>query len=377
MRSRIINAFFAGKCRCCGKPVAKGDEVYFAKHYGVRCLSCGPHTADDQPLPSKRSKKTRRPVPIPAPATQPSDRAIGKPVAIPTAGGLDVTDPKSRGAQRCADGIHRFSFFSVCDAVEDALCDYAQNDTNRERIRSTQDSALSGASRWGNYFTRERFMGELSNPNTTLLAAVDEMREQLIGSLNLPTTPRRKVRRGLDWGDELDADRYLSREPNAWERNVREAQPRRNVTIGCNITVASKIRPDQLLYRGAAALALADILTARGCNVSIVLFKSVEYPTRTVDWGVIRYVVKDAMMPLDVSSVAFTLCEIAFSRIVGVCGEARHWPGVLRSGFGSPAPVPIVDREGIDYLIDVDCLSRDAAESWLRQQVCESEVAHV
>ena len=81
-------------------------------------------------------------------------------------------------------------------------------------------------------------------------------------------------------------------------------------------------------------------------------------------------------MPLDVSAVAFAMCEIAFSRIVGVCGEARHWPGVLRSGFGHPAQVPPADREGIDYLIDADCLSRESAEQWLRSQL-GSEVAHV
>jgi len=362
MRSRLIAARFAGKCRICGKPVAKGEDVYFAKHYGVRCASCGPHTSDDQPLPAKRGKKSRKAEPVPTP--------------VPSHRDLDVTDPKGRGAQRCSDGIHRYEFASVSDAVEDALCDYAQNDTNAERIRATQSSALSGSDRWGNYFTRERLLGELHSPSQELLGAVDEMREQLIGSLDLPTTPRRKVRRGLDWGDELDADRWVNRDPNAWERSIREAQPRRTVTIGCNITVAAMVKPEQLLYRGAAALALADILTQRGCNVTIVLFKSVHNSTRSVDWGVIRYEVKSPLMPLDLSAVAFAMCEIAFSRIVGVCGECRHWPGVLTSGFGHPAPVPPADREGIDYLIDADCLSREAAESWLKSQL-GSEVCHV
>ncbi|WP_428937784.1 DUF7192 family protein [Fontivita pretiosa] len=352
MRSRLIAARFAGKCRVCGKPVAKGEQVYFAKYYGVRCAGCGPHTADDPPLPSKRGKKSRRFAPPPFSKREP-----------------DVTDPKDRAAQLCTDGIHRYEFYSVKDAVEDALCDYAQNDTNRERVRAAQNHALSGSDRWGNYFTRERFLGELHNPGEDLLKAVDQMRQQLIGSLDLPTTPRRKVRRGLDWGDELDADRWLVREPNAWERSIREQQPRRTITIGCNITVSASVRPEQLLYRGAAALALADILAQRGCNVGIVLFKSVREPTSVVDWGLIRYEVKSALMPLDISAVAFAMCEIAFSRIVGVCGEARHWPGVLRSGFGCPAPVPAADRENIEYLIDADCLSRDAAVAWLKGQL--------
>src|SRR5512138_137680 len=88
MRSRLISAFFAGKYRVCGKSVAKGEQVYFAKHYGIRCTGCGPHTIDDQPLPSKRGKKRR-----PAPASTPAARD------------LDVTDSNGRRAQRCADGI--------------------------------------------------------------------------------------------------------------------------------------------------------------------------------------------------------------------------------------------------------------------------------
>ncbi|MGA2500504.1 MAG: hypothetical protein ABSH20_22405, partial [Tepidisphaeraceae bacterium] len=138
MRSRLIHALFPGKCRVCGKTVCKGDEVYFAKHHGVRCLSCGPHPADDQALPPKKGSKraARESVPpTPAPC-QPGD--------------LDVTDPNGRAAVRCEDGIHRYEFNSVSEATADALCDYAQNDINRERIREVQNEALSGKSRWGN-----------------------------------------------------------------------------------------------------------------------------------------------------------------------------------------------------------------------------------
>jgi len=103
------------------------------------------------------------------------------------------------------------------------------------------------------------------------------MRRAVDRSLDLPTTPRRKVRRGLDWGDELDADRWLVREPNAWERSIREQQPRRTITIGCNITVGAAVRPEQLLYRGALRWRWRTPRPAC-CNVGIVLFKSVTEP---------------------------------------------------------------------------------------------------
>lgn len=38
------------------------------------------------------------------------------------------------------------------------------------------------------------------------------------------------------------------------DRSVREVQPRRTVTIGCNLAVNAHVRPDELLHRGVAAL---------------------------------------------------------------------------------------------------------------------------
>ena len=88
-------------------------------------------------------------------------------------------------------------------------------------------------------------------------------------------------------GEEaLDADRCLARSLAPWDRNVREHQARRTVTIGCNLSVNAGVPPKQLLYRGAAALVLADILSSRGLNVGIVLFDSRTHPTGQVERSV-------------------------------------------------------------------------------------------
>lgn len=360
-RSRIIVAGRQLTCAGCGATIFRGERAWYAncREAGYRCSGCGQHPVGSniRPAtpPASSSRKPKRPsLPLPA---------------------MDTARPTA--AYRGADGVHRYEFASIGEAVADALDDYAQNDGNRERIRDSQNSALSGRDRWGNYFTRERLLGELTNPSAELLGAVDEMRQLLVEQIATPSSPRRKVRRGLDWGEELDPDRWLIREPNSWERTMREAQPRRTVTIGCNITVNAGIRPEQLLYRGAAALALADMLTSRGLNVAIVLFKSVSDPSTTVSQGVIRYSLKDATMPLDLGACTFAMCEIAFSRIVGVCGEARHWPGRLASGMGRGSSLPRADRQGLDYIIDADVLSRQAAEEWLKHQMQEKEVANV
>lgn len=361
MRSRLISARYAGRCRTCGKSVHAGQPVWFAKNFGVRCQACGPHTAGDEPTTKSKYRGHG-----PARRQEPTHRS---PYFEPTG---------CRPATHGSDGVHRYEFASITAAVRDALCDDAQNDFNRELIRRRH--SLHGLDRrgdsWTNRFNRERLLSELSNPSSKLLDAVDEMRQRLIGDLNLPVTPRRKVRRGLDDGDELDADGWLARDPYAWERSVREPRTRQTVTIGCNLAVNAHHQPDQLLYRGAAALALADVLTERGLNVRIVAFFATYSPSRTVDRSVVSYEVKAADMPLDLSAVAFCLCEIAFARVIAVLGGARHWPGQLRSGLGSADRLPAGDRDGIDYLIDADCLSREAAEMWLRSQL-ESEACNV
>ena len=373
-KTRMIQARFAGKCRACGCAIAKGENVWFAKHYGVRCENCGAHTADDQPLPSKRpgkrrrrSSEPRRPVPPapsdPAPTPAPGTKA---PAARGTMPGPEAL---AKQAECGSDDVYRVQFDSIRAMVEDALDDYAQSDLNRERIRAAQDDALSGREAWGNYFTRQKLIDQLHQPDAGLLDAIDQMRHHLIGDVSTPVAPRRRIRRGQDFGDELDADRWLQRDPQAWERNVRDSQPRRTVTIGCNVSVHAKQQPGELLFRGAAALALADLLTSRGYSVEIVLFKAVSDVTPRVESGVVKCQIKDPLMPLSVADLALALCEIAFARSVVICGAARHWPGDLRSGWGSPRGLPARDAKAIDFLIENHVTSREAAATWLRAQL--------
>jgi len=281
--------------------------------------------------------------------------------------------PGERVAKRGADGIYRYEFGSVIEAVRDALDDYAQNDANAEYLRARQARALSGRDRWANHFTHARFQRELANPSKRLLDAVDQMRAKLLDEVVVPDAPRRRVRRGQEWGEELDTDRWLACDLSPWERNVHESQPRRTVTIGCNLTVDGKAKPHQLLYRGAAALALADVLTRRGINVGIVLLYSTKHPTDMVNRAVVRYSVKDPLMPLDISAVALAMCEVAFFRVICAIGSMRHFPGAVNRSLGVVADLLQADYNSVDYMIDTDVLNEQAAEAWLRTCLTISE----
>jgi hypothetical protein len=280
---------------------------------------------------------------------------------------------------RDADGVDRITFDSVGEAVIDSLADYAQNAGNKALLSDRMRSHLDGHDSWANYFTREKLMDVIANPPRELLESVDEMRRQLVDEISPPVCSRRRVLRNQEWGSELEAESVLVRSLTPWERMARETQPRRSVTIGVNLTVHAAQRAEHLLWRGAAAAALADILTSRGLNVEVVAFWTIGHMSTECTMTVAKYVVKRADMPMDVGAVAVALAEIAYSRLVALYGLARHIPGELSLSLGTCERLPAPDRAGIDYLAEADVTSRGAAESWLRSMASrqESGVLHV
>ncbi len=280
---------------------------------------------------------------------------------------------------RDSDGIDRITFDSVGEAVIDALADYAQNDSNRGFIAGRLAGHMNGHDSWANCYTKSRLLDTIANPSKKLLDAVEEMRQSLMDEVCPPVCSRRRVVRNQEWGDELNVEQVLSRNLTPWERMSRETQPRRSVTIGVNLTVHAGQRAEHLLWRGAAAAALADILTQRGVNVEIVAFWTIGRMSNRSDMVVSRYVIKRADMPLDLGAVSVALAEIAYARLICLYGLGRHLPGILSKHLGHCESLPEADKAGIDYLAERNVTSREAAETWLRDSAArqESGVLHV
>ncbi|MBI5725041.1 MAG: hypothetical protein HZA50_13855 [Planctomycetes bacterium] len=299
----------------------------------------------------------------------------------------DESQPKDEDRQqktgnaivRDSDGIDRITFDSIGQSVVDAMADYAQNEGNRKLIAQSLDRHTTGRDSWANRYTRKKLLDAVQNPPKHLMDAVDEMRQSLMDEANPPVASRRRIRRNQEWGDELEAEKVLTRSFTPWDRMTREAQPRRSVTIGVNLTVHCRQRAEDLLWRGAAAAALADILTQRGVNVEIVAFWTIGKMSSMSRMVVSRYVIKRADMPLDLGSVAVALAEIAYARLVALYGLARHVPGKLDESMGVCETLPAQDRSGIDYLAESNITNRTAAENWLKTSASrqEGEVLHV
>ena len=372
-KPRLITAVFRGRCRVCQTAIAKGDTVWFSKNYGVRCQKCGPHPTDEQPI--KSSKKQKRSSSAPS-----ETRTTPLPVPVPSVNVADLRPDYTPAsaitrfeARLGGDGVHRMVWSSVSDLVDDAFSDYAQQEPSRELLEALHRH--HEGSKWANGHSKQTLRDAVNRPPVALMAAIDEMREQLVNDLDLPTAPRRKVRRGKEWGDELDSDRWLNRDPAAWERNEREPQPRQTLTIGVNLTVHWAQKPEELLYRGAAACALADLLTDKGLNVRIVGFSAGGDCGDDVKKVVGMVEFKRADMPLDLASLATATCDIGFFRMVVMPAEFRHLPGKLASNLGTRAAhLPGPDRKAIDYLVESSVTSREAATAWLREQAMSAGI---
>jgi hypothetical protein len=196
--------------------------------------------------------------------------------------------------------VHRLIWQGVSEIVDDAFSDYGQSEGARGYLRDLLKER--SGSTWANRHTRDTIKLAVSEPAEDLVKTIETMTQRIAGEVALPAKPRRRVRRGQAEGELLDSDRILAREPDAWEKSVRESAPHVAVTIGVNLTVACLQTPRELLYRGAAAIALAGQLIQRGLNVRVIGYSVGAECSSTVDRLVSVIELKAADMPLDIAS---------------------------------------------------------------------------
>ena len=352
------------KCRGCGRAVPKGETCHFAKHEGARCLNCGP-AAGANPAPAPEPSPKPVPAPAkPAPAQRRTKKSPPPPKPTPEPRQLPVPltcPPAALGT----DGFHRWQWDSVADLVADAFGHAAaQSATNVVLIGQSIRQESGG--RWANHQTEASLQKLVHNPDSRLLSAIEAMREKLAGEVAPPQAPRRRIRHGRADGDELDADRWLHRIPEAWDKSERVSQPRGTLEIFIDLTVHCKQTPAELLYRGAAACALADLLAEQGRNVGVCGFLVCSGMSRDSRKVVAKVRLKEPEMPLDMAAVATAACEIGFFRMAMIHAAARHAVGQLNDGFGHPANLPEADAETADFVIGGNIRNETAAVNWLR-----------
>jgi hypothetical protein len=255
-------------------------------------------------------------------------------------------------------------FARLHDAATAAVSYGQGNLSNPEYI----DESIKSAER-SEFLSRRTAKGlmkaiESGLPEMTTL--VERLREQIDGDLATPISNRRRVRRNQEHGDEIDIDRYLNRIPEMWSRVDSESIPSKRVRITINGSVNCRQSQDELGYRAAAAIALADRLTEQGASVEIDLMISIANgPTDKARNVTASVIVKHSDHPMSIPDIATACCLIGAFRLSMVYGTVRYLEGRAISGLGTPASIPAKFRTA-DFIADTDITSRRAAIDWVR-----------
>lgn len=262
-----------------------------------------------------------------------------------------------------SDGIHRVEYASVSDIVAVATAEGEGNhagniDTIDQRNRR---HAAEDGDGYFNGYSLESIIAALDNPPQELVLAVERIKDQIETKVVAPTGRRRRTVRRLELGDELDPIAWVSRSPEGWSETRYQTERKHVARIAVNLSVHCRRTPQQLLYRGAAAAALADVLTVQGYSVEIVAFQSGSGLSSGQGSAVSSTIVKRADAPLDIGAVALALSEIAFFRIVTMSADARLCTSKLTGGWGHVEPLPDQDRKQFDIILDSDILTEAAA----------------
>ncbi len=272
------------------------------------------------------------------------------------------------------DGVWRVHYESPEELIR---CAFALGTGITERSIALADLLQTRVKEWCNQTTEQVQTAVLDHAPDRLVMAVDDIRHKLARVANVGT--RRQVVRRLDLGDEIDADLWGRRDPQCWSEVRRMPQPRRVFRIGCNVGLHNKCKPEHLIYRGAAAAALSDAMSAAGYSVEIVCFScNVRiWQAKPEDRAVMSIVLKRSDMPLDISQVAYCLGEIGFFRRAVFCARVRASKLVIRPDLGITAMIPDRDRDGFDAIFDADILSYEAAAEALDRYVGRVEKREV
>lgn len=196
-----------------------------------------------------------------------------------------------------------------------------------------------------------------------------------LGSLDLPdiqpVSIKRKQRR-KDQGDELDIHRiYAGDLEQAWTASERAARSHVGgiIELAVDVGLHCGQHADELFWRAAAMIVLADKLTLAGYNVGIRALNYSVNQNAGVAHTFVSAVVKQPSEPLNINNVAVATALSGFTRLT-IIGQANLQPGEIECGHGKPRNIPETD----DFVAGALLVSRNvttlqAAKDWLIQTV--------
>jgi hypothetical protein len=234
---------------------------------------------------------------------------------------------------------------------------------DNEQVLRTYLDRIAGSSReWAGGISRQRAIDLYSNPDPSLVSLVEDARSLISEEITPPQTVRRRTRRGVEFGEMIDSDRYLARVAECWDRSERMVSPIRTLRLGVNLATSSNRSQSSIVWRGATTVAAIDELTRRGYGVELVAFQRlrglfVDSPARYTTCG---FVAKRASEPVDLAYLSTLCCSIACYRH-HVIPSMAVW-GLRRVDQFYGTPVDATPKSvGCDAIFDQSIASRAMA----------------
>jgi len=200
---------------------------------------------------------------------------------------------------------------------------------------------------------------------------------QALGKIEVPrmTNVRRCGRWGAE-GDEVSQERVWSGQlETAWRTTARVnvAAPTR-VRIVADVGAHGIVRAEDLAWRGAAALALADALCAAGYTVSIEAVYC-NKSEATDNLRRLSLTVKDWTAPLSLTTLAATIGTASWFRMgfLTLCYTVSEWRESVGGSYHNNVTEDIMrelygDEPNVTrLLVPASVLSAPSAQVWLTQ----------
>jgi hypothetical protein len=149
-----------------------------------------------------------------------------------------------------------------------------------------------------------------------------------------PVSRKRRTAWSEDGGDEIDMDRLRAGQAAWLECRRQSVSAPQVVSLVIDVTASARVRPEYIMWRGAAALVIADLLESAGFNVEIVAaFRSYK-AFRNGNNYFLAYRLKRPDQPLDLATLVNAVSGWFFRTVVFQTMYAER--SLPRNNLGQP-----------------------------------------
>jgi hypothetical protein len=267
------------------------------------------------------------------------------------------------------DSVASFRRFVTDETTYRNPCQHNIKQSNRSRSKS--------GSPWVNFKTYKTIEQDLATLPQDLKRESQRMTKELSSLIEVPQKKRRKRRRGLDSGVEIDPYDATMRRTDAWEDVIKHPTATKHVSICIDVGVACGESKESSLYRGCMAVVLNNLLRSQGVSCSFCyMHRNFQLDTININRHY-TYIVKcnDAGTCIDDDSLCYVVAEIGYTRLYNHLVKPRIVDGKVCEGLGFSRPQNfnhhaadklLQDDLNFDVIIDNNVTTRYSAINFIK-----------